>query len=71
MNALSPCGGWGLRHTPASRELSIRAQILEDGGVVPWSAFMEELRHIHPGAPRPAVSVFARLQPAYEDAMSE
>lgn len=25
-------GGWGLRHTPASKELPVRSQILEDGG---------------------------------------
>ncbi len=68
---LAHMGGWGLRHTPASRELSIRAQILEDGGPLLWSAFMEELRHIHLGAPRPAVSVFATLRSAYEAAIAE
>ncbi len=68
---LALMGGWGLRHTPASKELSIRAQILEDGGPDLWSAFMEELRHIHLGAPRPDVSVFARLQAAYEAAIAE
>jgi hypothetical protein len=40
-------GGWGPRHTPASKELSIRAKILEDGGPKLWSDFMEELRHLH------------------------
>jgi hypothetical protein len=31
-----------------------------------WSQFMKELRHIHLGARRPKVSVFAQLQAAYE-----
>ena len=34
-------GGWGLRHTPASKELSVRAKILEYGGPKLWSEFME------------------------------
>ncbi|HST58699.1 MAG TPA: helix-turn-helix domain-containing protein [Longimicrobium sp.] len=68
---LAHMGGWGLRHTPASRELSVRAQLLEDGGPALWSAFMEELRHLHLGAPAPGESVFARLQAAYEAALAE
>ena len=68
---LAHMGGWGLRHTPASRELSVRARILEDGGPELWSEFMEELRHIHLGAARPDGSVFARLQSAYEAAIAE
>jgi hypothetical protein len=54
-------GGWGVRHTPASKELSVRAKILEDGGPKLWSAFMEELRHLHLEAPAPRGSVFSRL----------
>jgi DNA-binding HxlR family transcriptional regulator len=64
-------GSWGLRHTPASSELSIRAQILEDGGPQLWSAFMEELRHLHLGTPPPEVSVLAEMHSAYEAAMAE
>jgi DNA-binding HxlR family transcriptional regulator len=63
---LAQMGAWGRRHAPASRELSVRAQILEEGGPALWSEFMAELRHLHLGAPRPATSVFARLQAAYE-----
>jgi hypothetical protein len=63
-------GGWGLRHTPASKELSVRAKILEDGGPKLWSEFMEELRHLHLEAPAPRRSVFARLQSAYEAAIA-
>ena len=42
-----------LRHTPASKELSVRAIILEGGGPKLWSEFMEELRHLHLEAPAP------------------
>lgn len=63
---LAQMGAWGLRHTPASRELSIRAKILEDGGPKLWAEFMTELRHLHLGAPAPKRSVFAKLQSAYE-----
>src|SRR5580765_6070190 len=67
---LAHMGGWGLRHTPASRELSVRAKILEDGGPTLWAAFMRELRHLHLQAPAPRRSVFARLQSAYEAAIA-
>jgi DNA-binding HxlR family transcriptional regulator len=63
---LAHMGAWGRRHTPASRELSIRAQLLEEGGERMWKAFMAELRSIHLGAPAPRRSVFAELQAAFE-----
>lgn len=63
---LAHMGAWGRRHTPASKELSIRAQLLEEGGERMWKAFMTELRSIHLGAPPPRRSVFAKLQAAYE-----
>src|SRR6201999_4060341 len=44
---LAQMGAWGRRHTPASDELSVRAQILEEGGPELWSQFGEELRHLH------------------------
>jgi DNA-binding HxlR family transcriptional regulator len=61
-------GAWGRRHLPASRELSVRAQLLEEGGADLWDAFMEELREQHLGMPRPAGarSVFEQLRTAYE-----
>ena len=59
-------GSWGLRHTPASSELSTRAQVLEDGGPPLWSEFMDELRHIHLAGPRPERSALAKMQSAYE-----
>ncbi|MET3900262.1 DNA-binding HxlR family transcriptional regulator [Devosia sp. UYZn731] len=64
-------GSWGLRHTPASMELSIRAQVLEDGGSQLWDAFMDELQYLHLGALQPSDSVFAKMQSAYESALVE
>ncbi len=63
---LAHMAAWGRRHTPVSRELAIRAQILEEGGERTWKAFMDELRGIHLGARAPRRSVFAELQTAYE-----
>ncbi|MBY5539111.1 helix-turn-helix transcriptional regulator [Rhizobium leguminosarum] len=40
-------GAWGRRHLPVSEELSIRAQLLEEGGQPLWDEFMEDLRQIH------------------------
>ena len=62
---LAQMGAWGRRHTPVSEELSIRAELLEDGGPAMWAAFMEELRALHLGGPTPERSVFAELQAAY------
>lgn len=59
-------GAWGRRFLPVTEELSIRAELLEDGGPALWDDFMEELRAIHLGAPRPARSVFGELRAAYE-----
>ena len=48
---LAHMGAWGRRHTPASEELSIRAQLLEEGGPPMWEAFMAELPLDPPGPP--------------------
>lgn len=61
----SQMGAWGRRHLAVSEELSIRAELLEDGGPGLWEAFMAELRADHLGADRPARSVRAELQTAY------
>jgi DNA-binding HxlR family transcriptional regulator len=58
-------GAWGRHHMPASPELSIRAQLLEEGGPPMWEAFMAELRSCHLGAPAPGRSVFAELRAAF------
>lgn len=67
---LAQMGAWGRRHTPVSEELSIRAELLEEGGPPMWEAFMEELRSLHLGAPSPGRSVFAELQAAFEAAVA-
>jgi DNA-binding HxlR family transcriptional regulator len=59
-------GAWGRRHMPATEALSIRAQLLEEGGPPMWEAFMAELRGLHLGAAAPARSVLKELQEAYE-----
>ena len=61
-------GGWGRRHLPVSEDLSIRAEVLENGGPQMWADFMDELRTRHLGAaPSGAPSVAGRLQAAYEE----
>ena len=64
---LALVGGWGRKHLPVSEELSIRAQLLEEGGPPMWDAFMEELRRLHLGKAGDGRSVLAELQAAYED----
>ena len=63
---LAQMGAWGRRHRPVSEELSIRAELLEEGGPALWDTFMEELRAMHLGARKPKRSVFAELRAAYE-----
>lgn len=59
-------GAWGRRFLPVTEDLSIRAELLEDGGPDMWEAFMAELRAIHLGAAQPARSVFSELREASE-----
>jgi hypothetical protein len=61
-------GAWGRKHTHASKALSMRARLLEEGGERMWEAFMAELRSIHLGAPIPRRSVLTELQIAFEPA---
>ena len=65
---LAQMGAWGCRFTSPSRQLSVRAQLLEEGGERMWKAFMSELRSIHLDAPVPRRSVFAELKTAFESA---
>jgi DNA-binding HxlR family transcriptional regulator len=69
---LAMIGSWGRKFLPVSRELSIRAQLLEEGGPKLWAEFMDELRTLHIGAtaqPRAKKSkrpsVLKRLNDAY------
>lgn len=64
-------GAWGRRHMPVTHELSVRAELLEEGGSALWDDFMDELRTVHLGAPaKPGESVSARLRAAYEAAVA-
>jgi DNA-binding HxlR family transcriptional regulator len=71
---LAQLAAWGRRHLPVTEELSIRAQLLEEGGPKLWAEFMDELRELHLGI-RPGkkarISVGARLQAAYELVMEK
>jgi DNA-binding HxlR family transcriptional regulator len=68
---LAQIGAWGGRYRPATRELSVRAQLLEEGGPKLSAAFMDELRSMHLGAPSKGPSVIARLQSTFERAVGE
>lgn len=66
---LAHLGAWGRRHLPVTRDLAIRAQLLEEGGPQLWAEFMDELRELHLGVARPpgTPSVLGRLTSAYLD----
>ncbi|WP_196260865.1 winged helix-turn-helix transcriptional regulator [Pelagibacterium limicola] len=68
---LAVMGAWGRRHTPATHTLSVRAELLEQGGPSLWSEFMDELRNLHLGHPSKGPSVLAQLQAAFEKARIE
>jgi DNA-binding HxlR family transcriptional regulator len=70
---LAHLGAWGRRHLPVTRELAIRAELLERGGPSLWDEFMDELRELHLGITRPAghPSVLGRLTEAYQAEMTK
>ncbi|MNL50494.1 HTH-type transcriptional regulator YodB [compost metagenome] len=61
-------GAWGARFLPVTPQLAARAIALEQGGPLMWEDFMDELRHIHLGAPRPSRSVLAELERVFAEA---
>ena len=65
-------GAWGRRYLPVSEELSIRAQLMEEGGPALWERFMDELRAEHLGKTiaLEGPPVRQTLQAAYEDVMA-
>ena len=68
---LAQMSAWGLKHLPVTEELSIRAELLDEGGPKLWAEFMNELRETHLGVPqrrkpKRGVPVSRRLQAAYE-----
>ncbi len=60
---------WGRRYLPVTPEMSIRAELLAEGGPALWEKFMEELRFLHLGAPQPERSVLDELTEAYRCAL--
>ena len=70
---LAQVGAWGRKYLPASEELSIRAQILEEGGSPMWKRFMSELRaeQLQDTATIKRVSVRTTLQAAYKKIAAE
>ncbi len=66
-------GSWGRRFLPVSEELSIRAELLENGGSELANDFMSELRALHLGIPLETQkqSVLQRLQAVYEEVVRE
>lgn len=59
---------WGLKYLPVTEELSIRAQLLDEGGPKLWTDFMDELRELHLGAApkRRSAPPSVQLREAYE-----
>jgi DNA-binding HxlR family transcriptional regulator len=68
---MAALGSWGVRYQPADPTFAARSILLEEGGVGMWDAFMVELRHLHLGAPKPARSVLAELNAAYQRAVEQ
>jgi DNA-binding HxlR family transcriptional regulator len=66
---MATLGSWGVRYRPADPTFAARSIVLEQGGPVMWAAFMDELRHMHLGAPKPQRSVLAELDAAYRAAV--
>jgi DNA-binding HxlR family transcriptional regulator len=71
--ALIALGAWGRRFLPATPELAIRNQVLEDGGQEMQEAFTAELRERHLNIPNPneGPSVSDLLQAAYDDIVAQ
>jgi DNA-binding HxlR family transcriptional regulator len=72
---MAQLGAWGRVWLPVTPELSIRAQLLEEGGPEMWEQFMAELREEHLGTPRPAIyagrpRVVEVLQKAFLEVMA-
>lgn len=67
-------GSWGLAHRDGDRRLRVRAELLRDGGPGLADRFMDELRELHLGIPRPdprAPRASEQLREAYAAAMRE
>jgi DNA-binding HxlR family transcriptional regulator len=62
-------GAWGRRHLPATPQMAIRQELMEQGGPALLEDLMTELRHLHLGEALPEghESVFDRLRAAFEE----
>jgi DNA-binding HxlR family transcriptional regulator len=67
---MAALGAWGVQYTQASTDLSARAIALAAGGAPLQQDFMDELRHLHLGAPVPERSALAQLETAYRAALA-
>lgn len=66
-------GAWGRRWLPVTEDLSIRAQLLEEGGQPMWDQFMDELReaHLRIPAPKRGATVAEQLRAGYEAVLAK
>jgi DNA-binding HxlR family transcriptional regulator len=67
---LAQMAGWGRKYLPVTKEDSIAANLLDDGGPKMWNKFMSELRALHLGGaarrkPLTIPSFTAELQAAH------
>jgi hypothetical protein len=70
---LAQMSAWGLEHLPVTEELSIRAELLNEGGPKFWADFMDELRGLHLGAVpnrRRRAPPSVQLREAYEEVLA-
>lgn len=65
---MAALGSWGVHYLNPSPDLAARAIVLEQGGPALWADFMDELRHLHLGAPAPQRSALAQMDAAYQAA---
>lgn len=68
-------GAWGRKWLPVTEDLSIRAELMEQGGDALWQQFMDELREEHLGEParlpkkfKPTVRAYLRA--AFEEVVA-
>ena len=66
---MAALGNWAVQHETPDPTFAARSILLGEGGPTMWAAFMDELRHIHMGAPKPQRSVLAELDAAYAAAV--
>jgi DNA-binding HxlR family transcriptional regulator len=71
---LAQMAAWGRKYLPVTEAMSIRAQLLEEGGPKLWADFMDELRTAHLGKPsrrKTGQTVAQRMRKAYEDKLAK